>query len=214
MCRHIGDTCKPLDAGRTRPARTLVTIAGSAGGFYPLYDLVGNLPPTLRSALAVMLHLGPRSALTETLAQRSQLAVREAVSGDVLCDGCIYVPRPGTHLIVNPDGRLSVSRAAPVNRYRPCADWLFESAAASFRERHIAVVLSGMLSDGARQIRSVKRLGGTVFVQSPLEAEYPDMPTAAIRTGCVDKIVPADQLVPVICQAVDRCNEAAPAEGW
>jgi chemotaxis response regulator CheB len=56
----------------------LVTIAGSAGGFYPLYDLVGNLPRTLKSALAVMLHLGPRSALAETLAQRSQLTVREA----------------------------------------------------------------------------------------------------------------------------------------
>ena len=191
-----------------------MTVAGSAGAFYPLYDLVATLPFTLKCAVAVMLHLGSRSTLAQTLALRSQLRVREAVSGDVLYDGWVYVPGPETHLIINPDGRLSVSRAAPVQQYRPSADWLFESAAASFCERHIAVVLSGMLSDGARHVRSVKRSGGTVFVQSPRDAVYPDMPLAAIRTGCVDEVVPIERLVDVICHAVDRCNAIGASAGW
>ncbi len=188
---------------------TLVTIAGSAGGFYPLFHLLESLPPTLKSAVAVMLHMGPHSALANTLRLGSRLVVYEAVTGYRLMDGCVYVPRAGTHLIINPDGRVSVSRAAPIGWFRPSADWLFESAAASFRERHIAVVLSGMMSDGARRIPVVKRAGGTVFAQSPLEAEFPDMPAAAINTGCVDEVIRAGDLPEAICRAVDRCNEAA-----
>ena len=210
----MASQCKARDASRDSAAITLVTIAGSAGAFYPLFHLLARLPPTLKSAVAVMLHTGAQSTLANTLGLRSRLWVREAVAGDLLLDGWVYVPQGGTHLVINPDGRISVSRAARVGWYRPSADWLFESAAASFRERHVAVVLSGMMSDGARQIRVVKRHGGTVLAQSPSEAEYPDMPAAAIKTGCVDEIVPADGLAEAICRAVLRCNALADTRNW
>ena len=211
---HTGDACKPFDASRGTPSATLVTIAGSAGAFYPLFEVLSSLPATLESAVAVMLHTGPRSTLANALALRSRLIVQEATPGDVLRDGWVYVPPQGTHLIINPEGTTSVSRAAPVRRFRPSADWLFESAAASFRQRHIAVVLSGMLSDGARRIRAVKRAGGYVIAQSPLDAEYPDMPNAAIMTGCVDQVVARDCLVDVICDAVRRSNALCDDRAW
>jgi chemotaxis response regulator CheB len=186
---RIGEARKLPELREARPASTLVTVAGSAGAFDGLRQLVAALPRGLKSAIAVMLHTGPGSTLADSLAVGSQLPVRYGQSGLMLREGCVYVARPCTHLIVNPDASLTVSEAAPVRRFRPSADWLFESAAASFGERHMAVILSGMLSDGAHQLRAVKRLGGTVLAQSPSEARFPDMPEAAIATGFVDKVM-------------------------
>lgn len=187
-----------------QPASSLVTIAGSAGAFQGLWHVLAMLPRELKSAVAVMLHTAPGSTLADTLALRSQMPVQLAQTGDLLCEGHAYVASPSTHLIVNPDGRLTVSRAAPVRRFRPSADWLFESAAASFGDHHIAVVLSGMLSDGARQLRAVKRMGGTVLAQLPSDAAFPDMPAAAIATGFVDRVVSIDAMPNVIRDLVER----------
>ena len=171
------------------PATTLVTIVGSAGAFKSLWLLFATLPRELESAIAVTLHSSRGSTLAPTLAMCSQMPVRFAQTEDVLREGHAYVASPSTHLIVNPDGRLTVSDAARVRGFRPSGDWLFESAAGSFGDRHIAVVLSGRLSDGARQLRAVKRSGGMVLVQAPNDAAFPAMPMAAIATGCVDQIV-------------------------
>ena len=194
-----------------RPAKSLVTIAGSAGAFGVMQHLLGALPPSLEAAVVVLLHTGPGSSLAATLRFRSRWPVREAVTGDLLQDGCVYVSQPQTHLVVNPDARLTISHAPRVHLFRPSADWLFESAAASFRERHVAVVLSGVLSDGARQLRSVKQVGGMVVAQSPRDARYPSMPAAAIATGLVDEIVAGDGLPEAVWTAVNRWLEQCDA---
>ena len=139
---------------------------------------------------------------------RSQMHVRLAETGDVLLESHVYVSSPSVHLIVNPDGRLTISGAPPVRRFRPSADWLFESAAASFCERHIAIVLSGMLSDGAQQLRAVKRMGGMVLAQSPSDATFPDMPMAAIATGYVDQILSIDDMLDAIVEEVGNLTSS------
>jgi two-component system, chemotaxis family, protein-glutamate methylesterase/glutaminase len=125
--------------------------------------LVERLPTDLEAALVLMLHTGPGSFLAETLGMRAQLPIREANSGTLLLPGTAYVAPSGAHIVVNPDARLSTCVAGRIRLFRPSADWLFESAAASFGDRHIAVVLSGLLTDGAQQIRAVKRAGGMVL---------------------------------------------------
>lgn len=163
--------------------------------------------------MVAMLHTGS-ARLAASLGMCSRLPVREAVSNDLLCDGFVYVPAPRTHMIVNPDTRLTASDALPVRGFRPSADWLFESASASFRERHIAVVLSGMMSDGAHRLSVVKRLGGTVVVQSPDEAAYPNMPAAAIATGCADFVLPIDAMSDVISDTVERLTRSFDLQLW
>ena len=207
---HIAAGCKQPDVSDATPATSLITMAGSAGAFEVLSQILASLPRGMKTATAVLLHTGSEIRLATTLALRSQMPVRYAHSGDLLCDGWVYVPPPCTHLVVNPDGHLTVSDAAPVRRFRPSADWLFESAAASFLERHMAVVLSGLLSDGAYQLRAVKRAGGIVLAQSPADAAYPDMPSAAIATGLVDKVLPIEAIARTICEFVDTCNGASP----
>jgi chemotaxis response regulator CheB len=211
---HTGRECTPADPNYTPAASALVAIAGSAGAFPGLCRVLGELPPSLKAAVAVMLHTGPESLLASALAMRSRLPVYDAVSGDLLRDGCVYVAQPQTHLVVNADARLTVSDAPRVRLFRPSADWLFESAAASFTNRLVAVVLSGMLSDGARQLHTVKRLGGTVLVQDPSQAAHADMPAAAVATGCADLVVGIDEMSRAISEAVARQNQTWAARKW
>ena len=90
------------------------------------------------------------------------------------------------HLLVNVNGTLSLTQSELVHFVRPSADLLFESLAASCRERAIAVVLSGSGIDGSLGITAVKKMGGTVIVQDEKTSEFFGMPGAAIDTGAVD----------------------------
>ena len=145
---------------------------------------------------------------------RSRMPVVEAQSGDLLENGYAYIAIPRTHLIVNPDARLTVSEAPPRRLFRPSADWLLESAAAAFSDRHIAIILSGMLSDGAEALAAVKRSGGMVIVQDPCNAEHPEMPAAALATGFVDRVVSADDLADTVSRVVNSRDVARDARAW
>jgi two-component system chemotaxis response regulator CheB len=182
-----------------REATYLVSIAGSAGAFTPLRQLLSELPRGFDAAVVAMLHTTQSSALAEALRGLVRIPVRAAASGQLLEAGCVYVPPAGNHIIVNPDSRLTVSNRPRVRLFRPSADWLFESAAASFGPRHVCIVLSGTMSDGASMLRVVKGCGGTVLVQSPDDAIHAEMPRAAIRTGCVDAIVPISVMARALC---------------
>jgi len=77
---------------------------------------------------------------------------------------------------------------------RPSADLLFESVAAAYRQRAIAVVLSGAGSDGAMGVQAIKKTGGTVIVQDRQSAEFSGMPEAAALTGCADFRLPLNEI--------------------
>src|SRR5262249_7121646 len=152
----------------------------------------------------IAVHNGAGSVLVEVLTRRCRLPVEWAVSGTVLQTAHVYVAPAATHLVINPDARITVSDAPPIRLFRPSADWLFESAAASFTDPHVAIVLSGMLSDGAFRLGHVKRRGGSVFVQQPSTCLYPAMPRAAIATGQVDAVLTIDEMPAAITRIFSR----------
>jgi two-component system, chemotaxis family, protein-glutamate methylesterase/glutaminase len=85
-----------------------------------------------------------------------------------------------------------------VHFVRPSADLLFESAAASFKEHAIAVVLSGTGVDGSFGVKAIKKMGGCVIAQNAETAEFFGMPEAAIQTGLVDFILPVQEISAVL----------------
>src|ERR687892_2642246 len=103
--------------------------------------------------------------MADILSRRTPLQVKQAEEGDRLCAGTVYIAPPNRHLLVNPDGTLSLSQSELVHFLRPSADLLFESVAASYRERAISVVLSGTGSDGSMGVKAIKKMGGTVVAQ-------------------------------------------------
>jgi Chemotaxis response regulator containing a CheY-like receiver domain and a methylesterase domain len=114
----------------------------------------------------------------------------------------VYVAPPDRHLLVNDDGTLSLSRTELVNFLRPSADLLFESVAASFKDRAIAVVLTGTGSDGSKGLHAIKKMGGTIISQDEGTSEFFGMPAAAIRTGLVDFVLPLNQIAAALTTLV------------
>jgi two-component system chemotaxis response regulator CheB len=163
------------------------------------------------AAIVVAQHVGPLSFLPSILQSQTTLPVVTAATGDALTRGYIYVCPPGHHIVINPDATLSVSSRQHVKCVRPRGDWLFASAAASFGDRAIGVVLSGMLKDGAAGVRRLHAAGAQVAVQDPVTCLVPDMPRAALATGCVDAAHPPQNLA----SWVGRILEEAPiASSW
>jgi two-component system, chemotaxis family, protein-glutamate methylesterase/glutaminase len=174
----------------------IVGLAASAGGLKALTDVLAALPVDFPAALVVLQHLDPRhrSLMAEILGKRTALPVKEAAEGDRLEPGRAYVAPPNRHLLVNSDRTLSLTQTELVHFVRPSADLLFESIAASYRERAIAVVLSGSGKDGAMGVKAIKKMGGTVIVQDEQTSEFFGMPAAAQQTGNVDFVLPLHEI--------------------
>jgi two-component system chemotaxis response regulator CheB len=136
--------------------------------------------------------------MADILSRRTSLAVRQAREGDCLQAGTVYIAPPDRHLLVVPGGSLTLTQSELVHFVRPSADLLFESVAASFKDRAIAVVLSGTGSDGSMGVRAIKKMGGTVIAQDRETAEFSGMPASAVDTGVVDFILPLEEIPPAL----------------
>lgn len=174
----------------------IVAFACSAGGLNALSEILSRLPPDFPIPIVIVQHLDPRhrSLMAEILNRRTPLHVKEAEDGGELMERTVYVARPDRHLLINSDGTVSLTRTELVHFVRPSADLLFESVAASFKERAIAVVLTGTGSDGAMGIQAIKKMQGTVIAQDEASAEFSGMPKAAISTQSVDFVLPLREI--------------------
>jgi two-component system chemotaxis response regulator CheB len=155
----------------------------SAGGLTPLRSIVTALPPGFPGALVIAHHVASPSILPALIQGWTHHDARFVEDGVPLESGVIYVSPAQRHVIINPDATLGISLRDKINFVRPSIDWLFETAAASYTDRAIAIVLSGSNSDSARGVRHIARSGGMVIVQTPGSCQYPQMPLAAAETG-------------------------------
>ena len=146
--------------------------------------------------------------MADILNRQSRLPIKEAEEGDRVHPGAVFIAPPDRHVLVNDDGRLSLSRAELVHFVRPSADLLFESLAASFKDRAIAVMLTGTGRDGATGVQAIKKMGGTVIAQDEGTSEFFGMPGAAIQTGAVDFVLPLKDIGPALTKLIVR-GEAA-----
>lgn len=171
-------------------------MAASAGGLAALSRVLSLLPDNFPVAIVVVQHLDPRhrSLMADILCRRTRLKVKEATEGDHVSPGTVFIAPPNHHLLVNPDGSLSLTESELVHFVRPSADLLFESVAGSYKQRAIAVVLTGSGSDGAMGVQAIKKMGGTVIVQDEKTSEFFGMPGATIQTGNVDFILPLNEI--------------------
>ncbi len=190
-----------LDAGKaTGPFPgadfDVVALASSAGGIAAIGHILASLPASFPAAIVVVQHLDPRhrSLMAEILSRRTGLEVTQATEGDRIRPGTVHIAPPDRHLLVNSDGSLSLSQSELVHFVRPSADLLFESVAASYKERAIAVVLTGTGSDGSLGIGAIKKMGGTVIAQDSESAEFFGMPSAAIKSGHADFVLRLDEI--------------------
>lgn len=180
---------------RDRPVEAIV-VGTSAGGLQAMHVLLRNLTEELAIPMIVVCHTGSGDMGTfcELLAPSSKLPVIEACERIVPQGGCVYVAPSGYHLLIESNGRFALSIDEKVRFSRPSIDVLFESAARCWKNRLIAVVLTGANQDGAEGLKSVRSLGGTAIVQDPNSADAQVMPTMALELAGADYCVPLQEI--------------------
>jgi len=190
---------------RLGPAR-LVAIGASTGGPPALQKVFSGLTEGFRAPVVVVQHM-PR-AFTKAFAKRldamGPLAVKEAETGDRLEAGQAFVAPGGRHVVVHRDGRglvLQVTERPTDTLHRPSVDVTFGSVAEVPVPDALAVVLTGMGSDGAQGAAAIKARGGTVVAQSPETCVVYGMPRAVVEAGVADAVLPIDRIAPAIQEA-------------
>jgi two-component system chemotaxis response regulator CheB len=192
--------------------RDLVVIGGSAGSIEPLQMILEWLPADFPGTVFVTIHVSPHSPglLPDMIRHTARIPVAYALDGQRIQPGRAILAPPDRHLLVH-DGTVRLSRGPRENRARPAIDPMFRSAAEAHRERVVAVVLSGMLDDGAQGMLAVARGGGKIIVQDPAEATHPDMPQAALRYAPVEEVLPAREIGPRLLELVGQDAEPVAA---
>jgi two-component system chemotaxis response regulator CheB len=180
-----------------------VVVGASAGAIEALQVILPALPADFPAPILVVVHIPPdrRSLLPQVMQPRCALELREADDKEPALAGKVYFAPADYHLLVERDGRLSLSSEEPVQFSRPSIDVLFETAADAYGEGVIAVVLSGANSDGARGVARIARAGGRIIVQSPETAAATAMPLAALAACPGAAVLPLSRIAEVLLKA-------------
>lgn len=188
-------------------ASRVIGIASSTGGPRALTQIIPRLPGDLDAAVLIVQHMP--SGFTRSLAQRldalSALSVTEAVEGELVGNGRVYIAPGGRHmrLVGAPAApRIALGEDPPVWGVRPAADPMLTSLAEGFGAACIGVVLTGMGRDGADGLRAVREAGGRGLVQDRGSATIYGMPQAALPFA--DRAVPLDDLAATLTRLVAR----------
>ncbi|HEX8230622.1 MAG TPA: CheR family methyltransferase [Chloroflexia bacterium] len=181
------------------PEHRLVVVGSSAGGIHALSVLVSTLPLDFPAPIVIAQHLDPSrpSNLTSILEHRTSLPVVTVSTSTLMQAGTIYVVPSNRHVSIS-GGHVEV-RDDLADRPRPSVDLLLTSAAQSYGDCLIAVVLTGSGTDGAAGAIEVKKAGGYVVIQNPGTALYPSMPLALPPTA-VDKVADLEDIGPALVE--------------
>jgi len=176
-----------------------IVIAASTGGPNALLDVLREFPADLPVPILIVQHMPPMftKMLAERLTAATRVAVEEAVDGAVVVAGRAVVAPGDFHLTVGRDRmaiRVVLNQNPPENSCRPAADPLLRSAAAVYGRGTLAIVLTGMGSDGLRGCEAVRAAGGQVLVQDEATSVVWGMPGAVARAGLADQVLPLPKI--------------------
>jgi two-component system chemotaxis response regulator CheB len=183
----------------------VVLMGASAGALDALSAILPSLPRGFRLPVLVVVHVPPDndSILVQLFRERCQVDVREAADKEPIEPGIIYFAPPDYHLLVEPQGLLSLSSEEPVNYSRPAIDLLFETAADAYGPQTLGIVLTGASNDGASGLQRIVEAGGIALVQQPSAAHSPTMPQAALDACPGAQVMSLEQIASYLRQAGD-----------
>jgi len=221
--RRKPESAKPSAAGaETRPAADaspsssaalsdLVAVGCSTGGPRALKAFLEGIPSGFPAPIVIVQHMPPK--FTKSLAQRlnsfSRLEVLEAADGMALEPGKAYIAPGGSHIRVRRTEKngyvIATSMDEPRNGHRPSVDTLFESLLPLTELTRHAVLMTGMGSDGARMMKKLYDSGvRSTFAESEETCVVYGMPRSAVELGCVNDVLPLQELAPKVVQAVNN----------
>jgi two-component system chemotaxis response regulator CheB len=173
----------------------IVVIGSSAGGPRVLKWIFKGLP-RLNAGVIVVQHMPKfiNESLRDSLSSITSMTVRIAVDNSPIERGTVYIAPSEMHLTLADNRILRVCQGDKVNFVCPSADVTMKSLLWDLDMQFVGVVVTGMGKDGADGIAHIKRIGGTTIAQDEKTSSIFGMPKEAIRTGCVDFILPPDDI--------------------
>ena len=219
-----GVSCTPraqpvAESQKSQPISSIpavLAVGVSTGGPAALDVLLPALPESFQLPVVIVQHMPEQftGLFSERLNGRCRLRVREAQEGDRVCAGIIYIARGNWHLEVLSASRvgmpptLHLNQSPLENHCRPAVDVLFRSAAAVYGTGVLAVVLTGMGSDGLMGCRTIREHGGSVLVQDQASSTIWGMPGVVANAGLAHKVIPLNDLAPEILRITSRIPAA------
>jgi two-component system chemotaxis response regulator CheB len=194
---------------------TALVIGVSTGGPAALDLLLPVIPANFPLPVMIVQHMPElfTKLFAERLNGRCPMHVHEAVEGEPVRSGTIYIARGNWHMEVLASSRpgaaatLHLTQGPLENHCRPAVDVLFRSAASVYRAGVLAVVLTGMGSDGMMGCRIIRGLGGSVLAQDQATCAVWGMPGAVANAGLAHKILPLNAIAPEILRIVSRTGK-------
>lgn len=176
-----------------------IAIGASTGGPQALLSLFSDLGPDLRIPFFITQHMpaGFTALLADALSKKCGLQCAEAVEGENVTPGRVYIAPGGHHLLVT-SNRIHLSRRARENFCRPAIDPMLRSLATAYHDRLLAVILTGMGTDGLEGCRAVKASGGIVLAQDESSSIVWGMPRAVAEAGLCHEILPLKKMADAI----------------
>lgn len=180
----------------------IVVIGSSTGGPAALQEILTQIPANFPHPILLIQHM-PKTFTTvfaERLNQQCKIAVKEAEDGDRLKPGLALLAPGGHQLIIDSKGGDKVKVLPGDERltYKPSVDVTYGSAAKSFGNKVLAIILTGMGADGAEGARMLKQAGSTIWAQSKETCTIFGMPQAVIKGGYADEILDLDRFGPLL----------------
>lgn len=179
-----------------RKAYKLVAIGTSTGGPVALQRVLTQLPANFPAPIVLIQHMP--AAFTKAFAERldklCRISVKEAEDGDILRPGLALLAPGGKQMMVDGRGAVKILPGDERLNYKPCVDITFGSAAKSYGDKVLAVVLTGMGADGREGARLLKQGGSAVWAQDEASCVIYGMPMAIVKADLADAVYSLDDI--------------------
>ncbi|MDU9020923.1 protein-glutamate methylesterase/protein-glutamine glutaminase [Pseudomonas corrugata] len=179
-----------------RKAYKLVAIGTSTGGPVALQRVLTQLPANFPAPLVLIQHMP--AAFTKAFAERldklCRISVKEAEDGDILRPGLALLAPGGKQMMVDGRGAVKILPGDERLNYKPCVDITFGSAAKSYGDKVLAVVLTGMGADGREGARLLKQGGSAIWAQDEASCVIYGMPMAIVKADLADAVYGLDDI--------------------
>lgn len=193
----------PRGSGITPPIRVLA-IGSSTGGPKALHQVVSRLSGDLPVPIVIVQHMPPgfTKSLAEHLNDVAPVHIREASHGDVLRQGQALVAPGNYHMTIGKGGTVALNQEPQVHGVRPSVDVTLNSLAETYGSGCLAIILTGMGSDGALGALRIRNAGGRVLAEHESTCVVYGMPKSAIENGAAERAIPLPQMAYAIEQIV------------
>ncbi len=190
-----------------RVLNPLVILGASTGGPQALAEVLSKLPVNLNAGIIIVQHVDAMFApgLGQWLSEQARRQVFLAADGHQPALGEILLSGTDDHLVMGEDRRLHYSAEPKENSYRPSVDVFFNSAAQNWPRPGVAVLLTGMLRDGAQGLLNLRRLGWRTIAQDESSSVVWGMPKAAVEIGAAEEVVPLSRIAETIVRLCRTC---------